>query len=154
MAHSRWPCGRLSGFLCKQSARGNIPLRQGRTLRYVGRIALTHKAVLGRVSRILSPASVTSAVCHISIRVYGRSSVVALAPLSVDSQPCTAPCLPRAYRLEVAGAAVGSWVYPVRHRRRCACLYCKFRYRGRRALLRLLLLRQHLRSAASLVRGG
>ncbi len=99
----------------------------------VGRIALTRTAVPSRIWRTLCPVSAASAVCHISIFVLwslpvglpsDRSRWIhSLAPLRV----CLA-CI--ALLLEVAGAAVIGEVYPMRHRRRCVCLSCKFRHRG------------------------
>ncbi len=46
-----------------------VALRQGRAHRNVGCIALSRAVVLGLVTRILSPASAASAVCHISFFV-------------------------------------------------------------------------------------
>ncbi len=111
----------------------------------VGRIALTRTAVLCRFGapsvrhRQLPPCATYPFSC------YGRSTMICPLPLAWDSQPCAAPCLPRVYRLEVVGAVIMGEVYTLRHRRRCACRCCKFRHRGRRSCLRLLLLLRHLR---------
>ncbi len=130
----------------------SITLRQGRARRLSGVSTHPDSSPLS-VWRTLSPASAASAVCHISFFVLwslhdglpsDRSRRIhSLAPLRV----CLA-CI----ALKLIAQPSGSDVYPMRHRR-CACRCCKFRHRGRKSLLRMLLLRQHLRFGDKPCRG-